>query len=101
MLPEELPPQLDHPLQILTADVEVGQNARQRAAADQHAAFAHPRAEFGRAGDWRRYSTLVCAPGSAIFTPICRSCCSSQTALSWSSRSRATLCSKRKDRPPP
>ncbi len=48
MLLEELPPQLDHPLQILTADVEVGQNARQRAAADQHAAFAHPRAEFGR-----------------------------------------------------
>ena len=26
----------------------MGQNARQRAAADQHAAFAHPRAEFGR-----------------------------------------------------
>ncbi len=45
MLLEELPPQLDHPLQILTADVEVGQNARQRAAADQHAAV---RASTGR-----------------------------------------------------
>ena len=46
VLPEELP-QLDHPLQILTADVEVVECAS-AAAADQHAAFAHPRAEFGR-----------------------------------------------------